>query len=388
MDATAIIRGAIGSPFFCNRIYIKLARFFLLVGMMFRLKYVLKALIVTGIFLCSYATHSQSNLRLSVPFRLEGGVNFATIKSDSTNAWNQGIGVMITAGSGIGIRWKESWGALVEAGILANQHDFTSREVDYGIAYVGLQFRGNIHFQIPRKKESLSPFRIDLEGGWTPFDNTTTKTSEEADDWTITTSVLSESRAFIAPGIGFADQLRNGEISFALTYKHHFGQAPHLQTTFDQNGIMAKAHWYMDFLGIGVRWMYDVKGHLPYQTPTVEPPLDHSELASRQNRPSKEIAVKTDRLVIKLWDNGTIDGDTVSVMVNGRYILKEHALTDKRKKIKIKLVEGSNSIIIIAHNEGSVSPNTAACLVRSGWRREEFVVSTGLDRNSSIEVVY
>lgn len=336
---------------------------------------------------CS-SMHAQSDWRLTLPLRLEGGGNFARMESDSGATWRQSIGSALTFGSGLGFRYKDRFGGSLEFGVLIDAYNYTKGPVDYSIAYVGTQFRANLHMNLPRKRPELAHWRIDLDGGYTPFDNTESKTSTEFRDVTIRTDVITVPRIFVAPGIGFASEIKQGEISFVVTYNYHFGSDPTLRTTFEEVNASATAAAKSDYFGARFRFVFDVAGHKPYQNLKVKNPEDWQLFEGRTTRVKKELEVKRERLVLSLWDNAEIDGDTISVMVNGSYILTNHPLTSKKKRLKIKLDSGSNLITIFAHNEGEVSPNTAACRIRSGLRKESFIISTGLDRNEAIEIIY
>lgn len=64
---------------------------------------------------------------------------------------------------------------------------------------------------------------------------------------------------------------------------------------------------------------------------------------------------------IRLYDDGQfIDGDTVSVRLNGASIASNHVLAaPPGNLIRVTLAGGINSLEIYAHNEGDVPPNTA-----------------------------
>ena len=55
-----------------------------------------------------------------------------------------------------------------------------------------------------------------------------------------------------------------------------------------------------------------------------------------------------------------VDNDTISIVVNNKVVLKEHHLTRRKKRVKVTLDHGANSIKILAHNEGDEGKNTCA----------------------------
>lgn len=64
------------------------------------------------------------------------------------------------------------------------------------------------------------------------------------------------------------------------------------------------------------------------------------------------------QFTFRVFDNATVDGDLVTVFVNGNVERLALPLTAAGERITVLLQPGSNSIDILALNEGSVSPNT------------------------------
>jgi len=74
-------------------------------------------------------------------------------------------------------------------------------------------------------------------------------------------------------------------------------------------------------------------------------------------------------VTLKLWDHGTIDGDIVSVYINGKLVVDEITLDGPSaaftKSVTLDF-NGYNYILLYAHNEGSISPNTASLEINDG----------------------
>ncbi len=116
----------------------------------------------------------------------------------------------------------------------------------------------------------------------------------------------------------------------------------------------------------------------------IESPEESVAFGTRDNAVIKQIKTGRKYVKLRLYESGEIDNDTISVSVNGRYILSHHNLEKKKVKIRIPLEKGTNTITVYAHNEGTLPPNTASCYIRHGLRRSTFPVSTSLKRNASI----
>ncbi len=57
------------------------------------------------------------------------------------------------------------------------------------------------------------------------------------------------------------------------------------------------------------------------------------------------------------------DGDRVQILINGTIIKNSLLLTSNYRRVEVNLVEGKNTIDIIALNQGESGPNTAEFVV-------------------------
>jgi len=80
----------------------------------------------------------------------------------------------------------------------------------------------------------------------------------------------------------------------------------------------------------------------------------------------KQYEWQSDSLIIELWDGGKIDGDRVTIEINGNKILSNYLLQKEKKKIILPFKNGVSVISIIAENEGNEAPNTANLLLKDG----------------------
>jgi hypothetical protein len=94
----------------------------------------------------------------------------------------------------------------------------------------------------------------------------------------------------------------------------------------------------------------------------------------------------SDSLVISLYDNGEVDGDTVSVLMNGNVIMPMVGLSTNavRKTIYTKDITDSIQIVMYAENLGSLPPNTGLLIVYDGKQRYEIRFSGDLKKNAAI----
>ena len=112
-----------------------------------------------------------------------------------------------------------------------------------------------------------------------------------------------------------------------------------------------------------------------------------AEIATRKIETIRSVDIKSDSLVLTLYDNGEIDGDTVSVLLNGKVIMPQQGLTSKAINKTIYLTpEMGDSIVLImyAENLGSIPPNTGLLVIHDGDDIYEIRFKGDLKKNSSI----
>lgn len=113
-----------------------------------------------------------------------------------------------------------------------------------------------------------------------------------------------------------------------------------------------------------------------------------SNFNKRGNVITKEIEVDADSLRISFYDNGTIDGDSISVFVNNKPVLTRQELTAQALNIYIKLDASIevNEITMYAENLGQYPPNTALMIVNDGITMHEIYLSSSLDDNAAVRI--
>jgi len=110
--------------------------------------------------------------------------------------------------------------------------------------------------------------------------------------------------------------------------------------------------------------------------------------AKRKNTYSKEILVHSDSVRISFYDNGDIDGDSISVFLNNQPVLVKQELSSRALNIYVSLdsTKSINEISMFANNLGKYPPNTALMLVSDGVNRHELYLSSSLSQNASVRL--
>jgi hypothetical protein len=111
-----------------------------------------------------------------------------------------------------------------------------------------------------------------------------------------------------------------------------------------------------------------------------------SIVSQRKNATIQSLYFKNDSLVLSLYDNGIVDGDTVSVYMNGENIISRQKLKEAATKKTIYISSNMDSVqlVLFADNLGSIPPNTGLLTVRDGDDVYQVRFSADLQTNASI----
>lgn len=118
--------------------------------------------------------------------------------------------------------------------------------------------------------------------------------------------------------------------------------------------------------------------------------LTNSLFENRNTNVLKTIEIEKDTLTVTLYDNGEIDGDTVSLFFNGKLIMSHKKLTDQPLKIILHIDQNKqvNELIMYAENLGEIPPNTALMVVNDGDNRYEVRIASTLEQSGTIRFVH
>jgi hypothetical protein len=112
-----------------------------------------------------------------------------------------------------------------------------------------------------------------------------------------------------------------------------------------------------------------------------------AEIRNRIIENIQNVILKSDSIAITLYDNGEVDGDTVSILLNGKVIMANQGLSTKpiTKTIYITPQLGdSMQLIMYAENLGRIPPNTGLLILQDGDSRYEIRFAGDLQKNSAI----
>ncbi len=115
-----------------------------------------------------------------------------------------------------------------------------------------------------------------------------------------------------------------------------------------------------------------------------------SVLKTRENALMKSLTVNSPEVIIKLYDNGEIDGDTISVYLDKKLVLSNKLLTTNPLIIKIKMDSENpdHELIMVAENLGRIPPNTSLMIVEAGDQRFDVRITSTEQKNALVRFRY
>lgn len=111
-------------------------------------------------------------------------------------------------------------------------------------------------------------------------------------------------------------------------------------------------------------------------------------LTSRVNTLVKQIETGAGEIRIDLYDNGEIDGDTVSIYHNNTLLMAHARLSQKPLSVRIAVDADHphHELVMVAENLGSIPPNTSLMIITAGTKRYEAFISSTEQKNSKVVI--
>jgi hypothetical protein len=94
---------------------------------------------------------------------------------------------------------------------------------------------------------------------------------------------------------------------------------------------------------------------------TVQPKTIEKKFVERTKVFTKEIPIAGDSIELRFYDNGEVDGDSISLFLNDKLVFEHIRLTADAYTIKLSVndLKQSNELVMVAENLGSIPPNTS-----------------------------
>jgi hypothetical protein len=113
-------------------------------------------------------------------------------------------------------------------------------------------------------------------------------------------------------------------------------------------------------------------------------------LKKRSNELVKTFVVNDPDVTVKLYDNGEIDDDTISVYMDKKLVLAAKRLTASPLTIKLKMDDETteHELVMVAENLGRIPPNTSLMIVESGEQRFTAQITSTEQKNAVVKLKY
>jgi hypothetical protein len=126
------------------------------------------------------------------------------------------------------------------------------------------------------------------------------------------------------------------------------------------------------------------------EPPVVIPAAKITEEAfvARKKDYARIIEVDNSKIRLEVYDNGTIDYDSVSLFLNDKLILPKTMLNHHSVKLTIELDESLefNELGMFAENLGLIPPNTAALIIHDGKKTYEITLNSDFSKNAIVQL--
>lgn len=117
---------------------------------------------------------------------------------------------------------------------------------------------------------------------------------------------------------------------------------------------------------------------------TIEQPYEAEN--QRKVKIARVLEVSNPNIKIKVWDNGTVDGDYVTLFLNGERILNNYRVSKRKVGIPVSLNQEANFLILHAEDLGDISPNTVAVAVDDGEKEQIIILSSNLKESGAVMI--
>lgn len=127
----------------------------------------------------------------------------------------------------------------------------------------------------------------------------------------------------------------------------------------------------------------------PFKEKSIEIlPVNNQEVLGRNTLLIDSLYTQQPELTFAIWDDALQDGDSISLSINGKWILQNKLVTNTPQFFKVTVQPGVNNIVFVANNLGSIPPNTSLLEIIDDKQRKAFNISTNLRQNNLVKIIY
>lgn len=113
-------------------------------------------------------------------------------------------------------------------------------------------------------------------------------------------------------------------------------------------------------------------------------------LTERKAELVREIKVDSGNIRLDFYDNGIVDGDTISVYVNDMPTVSRKILSAKPVSTSVRVDQQRpiQEVIMVGENMGTIPPNTALMIINAGDKRYQLYLTSDDKKNAMVRFVY
>lgn len=322
--------------------------------------------------------------------RLSMGGCMSAMHNDSLIPWNQKVGGAANLEGYFTYRRADQFSVSLGGGFNYFQFSYTQPSYQYNIAYYGLKSELILRkfFTVP-SNSNLYFFGCGLGFSFHGNDRRVDNNS----GFTAVATSYASTPFFFAPQIGFSQPFKRSHLSLAFQVTINPAAVPFLHSEIYAAQSGARMDYKGNYAGITIiyDWRLNNKVRPPKPEKVKPEPENHpvpEVFTEREHKFLNEIHLHKRRITVWVWDHGTIDNDTISLELNNQIVLSEYRLVREKKKVKVKLQKGNNELILLAHNEGDLPPNSCAVIIRSGFRKQKLILNSTLRESEGVRLIY
>lgn len=308
------------------------------------------------------------------------GVELAKLENDSGAAFSQRPWFAGALDAGASFTYRDRFGMALQWSGTINGYQYAGNGVEYDVYSVLWRTEARAWWLSRKANKAGSRLRFGCGLGLSL--NTADILEHSETGFQAITTKPHQTVPYLAPEMGFTKDIGRHQLDFGLRYLYHLQRTPTMTTVLRAPGAGAQATATNDQLSLVLRYNIGFKQRT--RVPTAMPTIDFAARAT-DTLPTQR--TPNTRISLRLWDDAEYDGDTVSVFLNGVPVLAAYELTAHKQVLRLSLQQGTNTVLVVAHNEGRVPPNTARCRVRGVPGLRELQLKTSRKRNQAIVVV-
>lgn len=114
-----------------------------------------------------------------------------------------------------------------------------------------------------------------------------------------------------------------------------------------------------------------------------------NNITPRKTVIQRTIVLDTGFIRLDMYDNGEIDGDIATLILDGKPIIENHLLSTTAASISLSLDKQKREHLLelFANNLGSIPPNTALVVLTCNKKRYEIFLSSNDTENGSVKLI-